>query len=209
MLIKSIEVGMLQVNCYVIADRAAGKAIVVDPGDEPDRIIDIIKDNSLEVEYIVCTHGHFDHVGAVSELKKNTGAKVVIHRDELAIYRAALDMAAFWGHEIDPLPEPDMLVREGDKIKAGDLSFEVFHTPGHSPGGICLYSGDIVVTGDTLFAGSVGRTDFTGGDAGLLKKSFRRLMALPENTKVLAGHGGSTTIGKEKKENMFAGEFLS
>ncbi len=208
MIIKKIVVGPLQVNCFIIADDASKKAVVIDPGDEPDRIMDIIKTNELSVDYIICTHGHFDHVGAVSDLKQETGAKVAIHRDEVEIYSAALDMAAFWGFDLDPLPEPDMLLGDGDSIKTGGLSFEVFHTPGHSPGGLCLYGNDIVITGDTLFAGSVGRTDFYGGDIEKLKKSFNRLMALPEATKVLTGHGPESTIGHEKRSNMFSGEFL-
>ncbi len=208
MLIKSIVVGPLEVNCFVIADEASKKAIVVDPGDEPDRIMDMIKENGLKIEYIICTHGHFDHVGAVSDLKKATDAKVLIHKDELEIYDAAKDMAAFWGYDLDPLPDPDVLVEDGVDIAVGDLSFKVFHTPGHSPGGICLYGEGIVITGDTLFAGSVGRTDFHGGDTNRLKESFKRLMSLPENIRVLPGHGPETTIGREKRENMFSDELL-
>ncbi|MBI5212780.1 MAG: MBL fold metallo-hydrolase [Nitrospirae bacterium] len=208
MLIKSVVVGPLQVNCFVVADEKSRKALVIDPGDEPDRIMDIIKEGGLGVEYIICTHGHFDHVGAVSDLKKETGAKVLIHKDELEIYDAAKDMAAFWGYELDPLPDPDVLAGDGDVIRAGNLSLEIFHTPGHSPGGICLYGHGIAITGDTLFAGSVGRTDFHGGDMQKLKGSFKRLMTLPENIRVLTGHGPDTTIGREKRENMFSEELL-
>lgn len=208
MLIKSIVVGPLEVNCFIVADEGSKKAMVVDPGDEPDRIMDTIKNNDFVVEYIICTHGHFDHVGAVSDLKKETDAKVLIHNDELEIYDAAKDMAAFWGYDLDPLPDPDILVKEEESIKIGDLSFKVIHTPGHSPGGICLYGEGIVITGDTLFAGSVGRTDFHGGDMNRLKESFKRLMSLPENTRVLPGHGPETTIGREKRENMFSDELL-
>lgn len=208
MLIKSIAVGPLQVNCLIVADETSGRAMVVDPGDEPDRVMDIIKNDELSVDYIICTHGHFDHVGTVSDLKKETGAKVLIHKDELEIYRAAKDMAAFWGYDLDPVPDPDVLAKDGEDITVGNLSFKIIHTPGHSPGGICLYGEGIVITGDTLFAGSVGRTDFYGGDINKLKNSFKRLMALPENTKVLAGHGPETTIGREKKGNMFSENFL-
>jgi glyoxylase-like metal-dependent hydrolase (beta-lactamase superfamily II) len=208
MLIKNIVVGPLEVNCFVIADEGSKKAIVVDPGDEPDRIMDIIENNGFVVEYIICTHGHFDHVGAVSDLKKDTGARVLIHKDELEIYSSAKDMAAFWGYDLDPLPDPDILAKDADVVTAGNLSFKVIHTPGHSPGGMCLYGEGLVITGDTIFAGSVGRTDFYGGDIGLLKKSFKRLMELPENTRVLPGHGPETTIGREKRENMFSDELL-
>lgn len=203
MFIKRLVVGPLEVNCYIIGNEK-GNAIVIDPGDEPDRIMEVIKNNGLIIDYIICTHGHFDHVGAVPDLKNATGAKVLIHKDEMEIYQAARDMAAFWGYEVEDLPGPDIFVSEGDNIKAGDLNFMVLHTPGHSPGGICLYGEGLVLTGDTLFAGSVGRTDFYGGDMNQLKKSFDRLMALPEETKVLPGHGPESTIGEEKRENPFA-----
>ncbi len=208
LLIVDLTVGPLQTNCFVIADTVSGEAMVVDPGDEPDRIMDVVHENSLKVKYVVCTHAHFDHLGAVSDIKAETGARVVLHRDELGIYASARDLAVLWGFDLDQLPPPDMLVGEGDKIDIGGSHFEIFHSPGHSPGGICLYGESIVVTGDTLFAGSVGRTDFPGGDIDKLKESFRRLMSLPEQTRVLPGHGPETSIGHEKRENMFSEEFL-
>lgn len=207
MLIRNITVGPLQANCFIIGDETSRQAIVIDPGDEPDLIMDVINENRLEVSYIVCTHGHFDHVGAVSDIKEKTGAKVIIHKDEIEIYHAARDMAAFWGYEIEKLPDPDMLVEDADMIKVGNMSFTILHTPGHSPGGICLYGEGIVVTGDTLFAGSVGRTDFYGGDMNKLRDSFKRLMSLPEETKVLPGHGPDSTIGEEKRGNPFVSDF--
>jgi len=205
MFIKRLVVGPLQVNCFVIADEKTGESMVIDPGDEPDRIMDIVKENNLKVKYIVCTHAHFDHVGAITDIKKETGAKIVVHKDEREIYEGARDQAAFWGYELEPLPEPDVFVAEGDKLGIGDLKFEIIHTPGHSPGGICLYCENekVVFTGDTLFAGSVGRTDFHGGDMNKLKKSFVRLMALPEDAKVYPGHGPLSLIGHEKKNNFF------
>lgn len=207
MLIRNITVGPLQANCFIIGDETSRQAIVIDPGDEPDLIMDVINENRLEVSYIVCTHGHFDHVGAVSDIKEKTGAKVIIHKDEIEIYHAARDMAAFWGYEVERLPEPDMLVDDGDRIGVGNTNFTILHTPGHSPGGICLYGDDIIVTGDTLFAGSVGRTDFYGGDMNKLRESFNRLMSLPDETRVLPGHGPDSTIGIEKKDNPFASDF--
>lgn len=207
MLIRNIAVGPLQANCFIIGDETSRQAIVIDPGDEPDLIMDFINGNGLKVSYIVCTHGHFDHVGAVADIKIKTGAKVVIHKDEIEIYHAARDMAAFWGYEVERLPEPDMLVDDGDRITIGGVSFAILHTPGHSPGGICLYGEGIVVTGDTLFAGSVGRTDFYGGDMHKLRESFNKLMSLPEGTKILPGHGPDSTIGIEKRDNPFASDF--
>ncbi|NOY39412.1 MAG: MBL fold metallo-hydrolase [Nitrospirae bacterium] len=204
--IKTIVVGQLEVNCYIVYDPENREAIVVDPGDEPDRILDSIAADKLKVKHIVCTHTHFDHVGAIPELKEKTSAQIVIHKEEAEIYEAARDMAALWGYDVDPLPPPDIFISEGDEIRTGSLRFKVIHTPGHSPGGICLFGNGIVITGDTLFAGSVGRTDFPGGDMNLLKESFKRLMSLPEDTVVLPGHGPQSTIGREKRENFFINE---
>lgn len=205
MVIKKLAVGPLESNCFIIADENTKEVLVIDPGDEPDRILDLISENNFSVKYIVCTHAHFDHVGAVPDLKKETGAKIVIHRDEIEIYKNTREQAALlWGYELDPLPEPDMLASEGDKLEIGDLIFEIIHTPGHSPGGICLYGEGILITGDTLFAGSVGRTDFYGGNMEKLKSSFKRLMSLSDEVRVLPGHGPESTIGKEKTDNFFS-----
>lgn len=207
MLIKTLTLGPLQTNCYIVADEATKEAMVIDPGDEPERINDVLKEDGLTLKYIVLTHAHFDHVGAVAELKEETGAKIVLHEDELELYRSVSDQAAFWGYELSSLPAPDAFLTEGDALMVGSLSFNVFHTPGHSPGGICLFGEGIVITGDTLFMGSVGRTDFYGGDIIKLKASFRRLLALPPQTKVLPGHGPATSIGRERKEGLFIEEF--
>jgi len=203
MIVRRLAVGPLEANCFLIGDEDSRKAMVIDPGDEPDRIMAGVKADNLSLEYIVCTHAHFDHVGAVPDIKSETGAKIIIHKDELEIYQGARDMAAFWGYDIAPLPEADILVEDGDEIRLGSLSFRVLHTPGHSPGGMCLFGAGVVVTGDTLFAGAVGRTDFHGGDINKLKESFQRLLSLPPETEVLAGHGPNSTIGRERSENFF------
>jgi len=204
MIARRLAVGPLEANCFVIGDETSKKAMVIDPGDEPDRIMERVNADALSLEYIVCTHAHFDHVGAVPDMKSETGAKVILHKDELEIYQGARDMAAFLGYDIAPLPEPDILVEDGDEIRLGSLSFRVLHTPGHSPGGMCLFGAGVVITGDTLFAGAVGRTDFHGGDLNKLKASFQRLLALPPDTEVLAGHGPNSTIGRERSENFFS-----
>jgi len=206
MLIRKLTVGPLEENCYIIGDEKTKEAIVIDPGDEPDRIIEVIKEEGLNVKAIICTHAHFDHIGAVGDIKRERGANVLIHKDELNLYEGAKDQAAFFGYDLDDIPEPDGFLKEGDEIKVGSLIFKVLHTPGHSPGGISLYGQGTAFTGDTLFHGSVGRTDFYGGDMERLKKSFKRLLSLPEDTKVLSGHGPETTIEREQKENLFREE---
>ncbi|GBE06691.1 MAG TPA: MBL fold metallo-hydrolase [Nitrospirae bacterium] len=206
--IKKLMVGPLGVNCYIIADEVSKEAMVIDPGDEPDSITDLIKEAGYKITAIVCTHAHFDHIGAVGDIKKATGAKVLINENDMELYKSAREQAAIWGYEVDDMPDPDGCLAEGDSVNIGSLSFKVISTPGHSPGGICLYGEGIVITGDTLFQGSVGRTDFHGGDITKLKESFKRLLSLPEDTAVFCGHGPDTTIKREKEENLFVGEFL-
>ena len=206
MIIQKFVVGPLENNCFIISDEKSKETLVVDPGDEPDRLLDFIDENHLKVKYIVCTHAHFDHIGAVIDIKEAQRSKIVIHKDELFLYQNVNKQAAMWGFSAGPLPEPDMFVSDGDFLELGSLRFEVFHTPGHSPGGICLYGEGILVTGDTLFAGSVGRTDLYGGDLAQLKKSFKRLISLPVEVRVLPGHGPETTIKKEKIDNFFSHE---
>ena len=206
MKIKSIIVGPIQSNCYIAYDEKSSDALVIDPGEEAGKIMREIDQNHLKVHYIVCTHGHFDHIGAVAEVKKKTGAKVAINKKDIEIYRHAGVLAASWGFHIDQPPDPDLLVEDGDEIVAGSLRFRVMITPGHSPGGICLYGIGVIFTGDTIFAGSVGRTDLYGGDMGELKKSFARLISLPSDTVILPGHGSSSTIREEKATNFFIHE---
>ncbi len=201
--LRSIAVGPLEVNCYIVVDPKSRSAIVIDPGDEPDRIEETVKAMGATVVGLVCTHTHFDHVGAIPELREHTKAQVLIHEKEKEIYDAAKDMAAFWGFELAPLPEPDGYLVEDDTVAVGDLAFKVIHTPGHSPGGICLAGHGVVFTGDTLFTGSIGRTDFPGGDYQTLIDSLGKLAGLPESTVVYPGHGPQSTIGEEKRENPY------
>ncbi|MFZ5907491.1 MAG: MBL fold metallo-hydrolase [Nitrospirota bacterium] len=205
MIFQEFVVGPLENNCYILGDESSHEALLIDPGDEPDRILDFIQEKALTLKYIVCTHAHFDHVGAIPEIKEAVRmAKIVIHEKEVEIYTHIEKQGMMWGVALEPLPPPDILVREGSVLAIGNLKFEVIHTPGHTPGGICLYGEGLLITGDTLFAGSVGRTDLPGGNFEALRRSFSRLMAMPETTKVLPGHGPESTVDRERRENLFA-----
>jgi hydroxyacylglutathione hydrolase len=204
--IDTIVVGPLQVNCYIVYAEGSNDAIVVDPGEEAEKIIGLIEDRKVKVSRIVCTHAHFDHVGAVTKLKEKTGAAVMLHKGDLDIYMRADKQGALWGFCTEQPPPPDMFILEGDEIAVGGFRLKVLHTPGHSPGGICLYSEGLVFTGDTIFAGSVGRTDFPGGSLTELKKSFARIIALPPETRIFSGHGPMTTVKNEKEDNFFVHE---
>jgi glyoxylase-like metal-dependent hydrolase (beta-lactamase superfamily II) len=206
MIIKRLAVGPLETNAYIVADEETKQAIIVDPGDEPDRILDEVKSDNLKAESVICTHAHFDHIGATGDIKKETGARIFLHKSDLETYDLAKDQASFWGYSMDELPQPDDFIDEGDEVKVGNLCFKVMHTPGHSKGGICLYGEGVIITGDTIFQGSVGRTDFPGGSIEELKKSFRRIIGLPEETKIYCGHGPETTVGNERKYNFFVNE---
>lgn len=203
MSIGRIAVGQLEVNCYIVSDDATKEAMVIDPGDEPDRILDYVTEKGLMLVKIVCTHTHFDHIGALPELKESLKVSIAMHKDEVVIYKRAKEMAAVWGFQIDDMPAPDVLLTDGDEVVVGGLKFKVLHTPGHTPGGICLLGNGVVITGDTLFAGSVGRTDLPGGNMPALKASFKRLMTLPAQTNVLPGHGPASSIGNEQSNNFF------
>ena len=206
MKIENIVVGPLQVNCFIAYDEDSLEAMVVDPGDEAEKIIGLIEARRLKVSSIVCTHAHFDHIGAVRRLKEKTGAAVIIHKGDYEIYMRAGEQAVLWGFQIEQPPEPDVYVVDGDEIGVGRLRFKVLHTPGHSPGGISLYGEGIIFTGDTIFAGSVGRTDFYGGSIAELKKSFSGIISLPPETRIFPGHGPLTTVKKEKESNFFVRE---
>ena len=209
MKIKKFEVGPLFVNCYVLYEEDTKEAVIIDPGDEPDLILDFIKEESLSIKYIICTHGHFDHIGAVKEIKEETSAKIILHEKDLEIYRNSPQVAVqFFGIEIDPQPEPDKLIKDEELLKIGDINLKFIHTPGHSPGSISIYTDGYIFTGDTLFAGSVGRTDLIGGSMQVLLNSLQKIASLPDETVVLPGHGPKTNIGIERKTNPYYHEIF-
>ena len=256
----TIPVGMLQCNCSIIGDPVTREALVIDPGDEVTRILDLLGRHKLTVKAIVSTHAHIDHVGGLSKLHKYTGAPVLMHRDDLPLYQAMDMQASFLGVHPPDLTEIDQLLKEGDSLRWGSFEAQVIHTPGHTPGSVSLYlphdAGKVTAaspprkltlkneagedvslddllrkaaglddsatltgleeaeqlaprapqlfSGDTLFAGSIGRTDLWGGSLEQIMASLRtKLMGLPDETMVYPGHGPVTTIGQERHLNPF------
>jgi glyoxylase-like metal-dependent hydrolase (beta-lactamase superfamily II) len=223
-----VPVGMLQCNCSILGDLESRDAIVIDPGDEVDRILEVIHRHGLKVLAIVSTHTHIDHVGGLAALHRATGAPVLIHQDDLGLYRS-LDMQAGWlGIPTPELVRAPEFLKEGDTLRWGDFAAQVLHTPGHTQGSISLIVNsrggerneagtavaaehrraasrpDRLIAGDTLFQGSIGRTDLPGGSYPQIIDSIReKLLVLPDETIVIPGHGGKTTIGAERAHNPF------
>ncbi|MFA5515709.1 MAG: MBL fold metallo-hydrolase [Desulfuromonadales bacterium] len=207
MFLQTLMVGPLQVNCYLIGCEKTGTAAVIDPGEEGERILAALAAAGLELKMIVNTHGHFDHVGANRFLVEKTGAELLIHEGDVPLLARAREHAAIFGLSAVPSPPPTRNLAGGDTLQLGEISLQVFHTPGHSPGGICLLAEDHLFAGDTLFAGSVGRTDVPGGDHELLLQNIRnQLLVLPDATIVHPGHGQDTTIGRERRSNPYVGD---
>jgi len=198
---QRLTLGPLDTNCWLVDDCAGGPVLVVDPADDAAGILEAL--GSRRVAAVVLTHGHFDHLGAVREILDSTGAPLVVHEDDAAsITTSTGNGGALFGFS-ETAPQADRTVRDGDAITAGELELRVIHTPGHTPGSICLYGGDILLSGDTLFAGSIGRTDFPGGDMAAMRRSIARLASLPDETRVCPGHGPETTIARERRVNPF------
>ena len=206
MILRTMPLGPLQANCYIVGCKATRQAAVIDPGGDVERILSALKQNDLQLTVILNTHAHFDHVGANKALKQATGAQLMIHQLDAPMLAHAAQAAAAWGLRSDESPLPDRLLADGDTIDCGRLQFNVIHTPGHSPGGSCFYlkTHNALFVGDTLFAGSIGRTDLPGGDYDTLISSIQtKLFVLPDDTIVYNGHMEETTIGEEKQYNPF------
>ena len=188
-------------NCYLVASEQTREGMVIDPAGDAPRILNNIRELNLRIGLVVITHAHADHIGAIRQLVENTGASFAVHAAEAETLNNS-DNSRFTA--MDPTfqkpPPPDRLLKDGDFLVVGDLKFQVLHTPGHSPGGICIAGYGVVFSGDALFNGSVGRTDGPGGDSNLLISSIRaKLLILPDQTVVLPGHGPKTTIGWERR----------
>jgi len=200
---KKLVVGPFESNCYIVGSESTKEGMIIDPGAEAEQILKGVNDLGLDIKLIVLTHGHIDHIGAVKEVKEATGAEVAIHSHDAESLQER-SLSGIFGFSYPAPPPPDRLLKGGDSIDVGDLHFLVVHTPGHSPGSICLFGHEVVFCGDTLFNFGVGRTDLPGGNTSQLMDSLHtKLMMLPDNTVVYPGHGPDTTIVTERRANPF------
>jgi hydroxyacylglutathione hydrolase len=202
---RAIEVGFLQVNCYLIWDSNTRKAAIIDPGDDTDIIIDTVKSLGLDVEWILLTHGHFDHTFRVGEIAEHYGAKIGLQALDVPVLTQSLFLGESFYDMSEYVPfTVSNLLNEGDVIRLGDSEIGVLHTPGHTQGGICFVTEIGVFCGDTIFAGSVGRSDFPGGSHDQLIESIRsKILPMDDSTILYPGHGPATTVGSERKSNPF------
>ena len=204
MLVEQVTVGLLEENCWIVADREAGAAVLVDPGDEPDRILAALAATGCRLDGIWLTHAHFDHVGGIGGVRRAVpDVPIFLHPEDAALYGVADRSAQRWGLEIEQPPAFDQTMAEGDTMTVGALSFTVMHVPGHAPGHVAFVGHGVVFGGDCLFAGSIGRTDIPFASASTLQRSLEKFAALPPATVVHAGHGPSTTIARELATNPF------
>jgi glyoxylase-like metal-dependent hydrolase (beta-lactamase superfamily II) len=206
MIHEIFPVGPLQCNCSIIGDEATREAMVIDPGDDVDQLLSVIRNRNLQVKQIVITHAHIDHVGGAMKLRAATGAPILLNQNDAALLKM-LDVQAAWvGVPTPGKVEIDESITTGDVVSAGSHSAQVLHTPGHTEGSVCLYfaTDKKLIAGDTLFAGSIGRTDLPGGSMQKIMRSLHNtVLALPDETIVVPGHGELTTIGEERESNPF------
>lgn len=201
--VKAYPVGQLETNCYLLTD-GEGNAMLVDPGAEPDRLLHAVEESGSTLTTILLTHAHFDHIGAAAALQRRTGAAVYLHEADAPLLTDGMRnlSLAFARRACDP-PHPDRLLRDGDVFSFGGSDFYVIHTPGHTEGSVCYHTDGILLSGDTLFAQSIGRTDFPGGDLRRMEESLARLAALQGDAAVYPGHGPESTLCYEKQHNPY------
>lgn len=204
-IIESLTVGPIQTNVYVVGCPQTNEGAIVDAGGDPEGLMGLAEEHDLEIDKILQTHAHIDHVAAIPQLKEATGAPVYLHPDDLPMWQAAPQQGQMFGIPVDPLPAPDEELFDGQTIAVGQLRAEVMLLPGHSPGGVAFYFADqsVVLSGDILFAGSIGRVDLPGSDRNQMKASLERISTLPDKTRVYPGHGPTTSIEREQQHNPF------
>jgi glyoxylase-like metal-dependent hydrolase (beta-lactamase superfamily II) len=203
MILQTVPAGMNQTNCYIVGCEVTQRGAVIDPGGEGKRLVREIKNSGLDIEFVLITHAHFDHIGGIADVVEATGAQLALHPNEQPLLEVG-GGASMWGLEVKRSPAPDITLSDGHVIEVGQLNFQVLFTPGHSPGGVSFYEAGegVAFVGDVLFSNGVGRTDLHGGDRSTLLRSIRQvLFALPEDTVVYPGHGPKTTIEREKRTN--------
>ncbi|MFP3975483.1 MAG: MBL fold metallo-hydrolase [Dehalococcoidia bacterium] len=205
MIYRVLQIMPFGTNCYLVGSEQTRDGMVIDPAGDANRTLSNISELNLKIGLVMLTHTHPDHIGAVGQVVQATGASFTVHKSEAEMLRQ-YDFSQFTAFDPDftPPPAPDRLLDDGDTLTVGDLTFKVLHTPGHSPGGICIVGYGVVFSGDALFNSGIGRTDGPGGDSNLLISGIRnKLLTLPEQTVVLPGHGPKSTIGDERRSNPF------
>lgn len=205
LIVRGIVVGLFAENCWIVGSRRTGEAIAIDPGDQAEDILHLAKDMGVTIKMIANSHAHLDHILGVNDVQKATGARFLMHQGELAIAKATVQAAAhLLSRSVEPPPEPDAFLSDGDELEVAGVKLTVIHTPGHTPGSLSFYTEGMLFSGDTLFRGSIGRTDLPGGDYRQEMSSIvDRLLELPDETIVLPGHMQETKIGVERQSNPF------
>jgi glyoxylase-like metal-dependent hydrolase (beta-lactamase superfamily II) len=202
-IVRQITVGAFQENCYLVVDESSGLAVLIDPGDDGDRLLHAVEEAGATLDAIWLTHAHVDHVGGIAAIRRRTNVPICLHPLERPLYDRAAQQAAAFGLPFDSPPPPDQDLADGDTLSVGQLSFDVMHTPGHAPGLVVIHGHGVAFVGDLLFAGSIGRTDLPLADPVAMSGSLERVCTLPPETVVYPGHGPATTIARERAANPF------